>query len=429
MGPKVVINTIGTLGDLHPMIAVAQELKANGLNPVFATSYNYLEKLEQAGFEAHGIVDGHLKLASNLGLSEEQFMRMLMTNQKEVTVKFLIDPLAESTKKLEAVIDGAVAIIGGPFSYAGHIMADKYNLKFIMTVLQPGLIETCYDPIVMQEIPMLIAPAKNPFSRSWNRVWIAILKSAGRFLFSKSINLVRKNNGVAVKPTLPTFESTDAVLFLALYSDALGGLQPDMHPQTHITGFPEFDSESGLPEKLDPALETFLDAGPPPLVFGLGSLAYHASGDFFAQSLQLAKNMNMRAVILTGQALDLPLDKDILVATYAPHDELFPRAAAIIHHGGIGSTGRALKAGKPQLITPFNGDQFDNARRVKRLGVSDTLPIKKYNTAHAEKILKRLLADSDVLSSAQKVGHKVSHENGAQEAARLIINCLNESER
>ena len=174
-------------------------------------------------------------------------------------------------------------------------------------------------------------------------------------------------------------------MFLGLYSDVLGGLQPDMFPNTRITGFPVFDSESGAPEKLDPALERFLDEGPPPLVFGLGSLAFHAAGNFYAESIELSKRLEKRAVLLIGkkQSHNLKIEKDVHIVGYAPHSHLFPRAAAIIHHGGIGSTGRALMHGKLQLITPFNGDQFDNARRIRRLEIGETLPIKKYSATSA----------------------------------------------
>jgi len=252
MENKIVINTIGTLGDLHPLIAVAQELKSAGLEPVFATSHDHIGKIRNSGFQAHGIVDGHLKQAADLGISETEFMHKMMTNQKEMMEKFVVATLSGSTKKLEPVVNRAAAIIGGPFSYAGQIMADKYGLPFILTILQPGLISTCYDPMISPEFPVIIAPANNTVSRAWNRIWIALIKFAGRSFFSKSINAVRAEFGVSTKRHLPVFEPSDAVIFLGLYSDVLGGLQPDMFPNTHITGFPVFDSQSGVPETLDP---------------------------------------------------------------------------------------------------------------------------------------------------------------------------------
>ncbi len=428
MERKIVITTIGTLGDLHPLIAVAHELKAQGFDPVFATSHNHIEKLHVSGFKAHGIVDGHLKQAADLGFSEEEFMQRLMTSQKEMFEKFVLATLSNTTKKLESVMDGAIAVIGSPFSYAGQIMADKYGLPFILPVLQPGLITTCYNPMVSPEFPVFIAPAKNPISRAWNRGWTALLKFSGRRFFSKKINAVRAEFGVSIKSGLPVFEPTDAVLFLGLYSDILGKIQADMFPNTHITGFPVFDSQSGVPERLSPALEDFLNNGSPPLVFSLGSLAFHAAGNFYDESIKLAKRMKMRAVLLVGEDVnhDLETENDVFIADYAPHSELFPRASAIIHHGGIGSTGRALMSGKPQLMAPFNGDQFDNARRVRQLGLGETLPIKRYNAGKAERLLRGLLDNQDVAARATNIANRLKKENGAKKAAELIARCLEE---
>ena len=261
MSGKIVINTIGTLGDLHPLMAVGHELKSLGFEPVFAISNDYIEKIRKSGFEAHGIVDGHFKLASDLGFSEEELMRRLMKNQKEMMDKFVLAPLSETTKNLKPIMQDAIAVIGSPLSYAGQIMADKYQLPFIMTVLQPGLIATCYDPMISPDFPVFIAPAKNPFSKAWNKGWMSVLKFVGRRLFSKSINDVRAEFGVSKKLGLPIFEESDAVAFLGLYSDILGELKPDMYSNTHITGFPVYDSQSGAPEKLDPSLESFLNDG------------------------------------------------------------------------------------------------------------------------------------------------------------------------
>ena len=201
-----------------------------------------------------------------------------------------------------------------------------------------------------------------------------------------------------------------------------------MHPNTHITGFPVFDSQSGAPEKLDPSLESFLNDGSPPLVFGLGSLAFHAAGNFYSESIALSKRLKKRAVLLIGNTQNhgLNVDKDVYIADYAPHSELFPRAAAIIHHGGIGSTGRALMHGKLQLITPFNGDQFDNARRVRQLGIGETLPIKKFTAKKAEALLRNLLENEDAQYKASEIHKKLENENGAKNAANIIVEYLKE---
>ncbi len=420
MARKIVINTLGTMGDLHPLIAVAQSLQIRGFNPVFAASNDHMGKIRKAGFEAHCVSLGLLELAAKLGFSEEDFMTKLMTSQVEMMKKFMLGPLSENTRTLESVMEGAAAVIGTPFTYSGHIMAEKYRVPFILSAMQPGVLITRYDPMVTPDLPVFISPAKNPLSRAWNRAWIDFALLAGQLLFGKQINAVRAEHGLPRKTKMPAIDPADTPLILGLYSDVLGGLQPDYYPQTHITGFPIFDSQSGASETLDPNLEAFLDAGSPPLVFSVGSVAFHAAREFYKDSLTLARLMKRRAVLLTGKALDIKPDPDIFVADYVPHSLLFPRAAAIIHHGGMGSVGQALMAGKPQLIVPFNGDQFDNARRVKRLGISATLKAKKYNAARAKKLLSGLLGDAEVQIAVRKIAERVSSENGAEKAADLI---------
>ncbi|MFZ4066025.1 MAG: glycosyltransferase [Phenylobacterium sp.] len=108
------------------------------------------------------------------------------------------------------------------------------------------------------------------------------------------------------------------------------------------------------------------------------------------------------------------------VAAYAPHSLLFPSAAAIIHHGGIGTTGQALHAGRPQLITPHMGDQPDNAARISDLGVGATLSAARYRPERVARLLHRLLMDPDTLRRAEALADRLSGENGAVAAAAAI---------
>ena len=100
------------------------------------------------------------------------------------------------------------------------------------------------------------------------------------------------------------------------------------------------------------------------------------------------------AIEALGQALQMLRRNSLAVIGYASHALLFPRAAAVIHHGGIGTTAQALRAGAPQLVCPVLGDQFDNADRLRRLGVATVVPLKRYTTARAEVALQDTLADS-----------------------------------
>jgi UDP:flavonoid glycosyltransferase YjiC (YdhE family) len=112
-------------------------------------------------------------------------------------------------------------------------------------------------------------------------------------------------------------------------------------------------------------VQQFLDSGPPPIVFTLGSAAVHLARDFYVQAAAAAQLLGRRAILLLGRNPAPPhLPSTILPWNYLPYARIFPSAAAIVHQGGVGTTAQALRAGRPMLVMPFAHDQFDNARRV-----------------------------------------------------------------
>jgi UDP:flavonoid glycosyltransferase YjiC (YdhE family) len=175
---------------------------------------------------------------------------------------------------------------------------------------------------------------------------------------------------------------------------------------------------------LPPELAAFLDAGPAPLVFTLGSAAVMHAGDFYEQSAQAAESLGQRAVLLIGSDdRNLPkrkLPETICVARYAPYSQIFPRASVIIHQAGIGTTAQALRAGRPMLVMPYSHDQPDNARRVRKLGVAEVLGRTKYNAKPAAQLISKLLSDSAYVSRASAAAAKIIAENGAVAACDAL---------
>ncbi len=189
------------------------------------------------------------------------------------------------------------------------------------------------------------------------------------------------------------------------------------------TGFPFFDDGRSEHEQMPAGLADFLRAGPPPLVFTLGSTAVDLSVRFYEESLAAARSLRQRAVLLAGSEgrRALPVDSpDHLVLDYAPHGALFPAASVIVHSGGIGTLAQALRSGRPQLVVPFGFDQPDNARRTARLGVGAVLPIARYTATRAETLLLDLLESPRSLARAREVGQAIGRENGAAAAADAI---------
>jgi UDP:flavonoid glycosyltransferase YjiC (YdhE family) len=204
-------------------------------------------------------------------------------------------------------------------------------------------------------------------------------------------------------------------LVLAMFSRVLGQQQPDWPPHTKITGFCFYDSDAGNAQ-LPPHLEAFLNAGPPPLVFTLGSAAVLAAGNFYEFGARATERLGLRAVLLIGSDARnrprRPLPETICVAEYAPYSALFARASVIIHQGGVGTTAQCLRAGKPMLIMPYSHDQPDNARRMRRLKVARTLRRANFTPSRVAKKLKILLEDPIYARRAQQMALRLRSEDG-----------------
>jgi UDP:flavonoid glycosyltransferase YjiC (YdhE family) len=210
---------------------------------------------------------------------------------------------------------------------------------------------------------------------------------------------------------------------LGLFPRALGAPQRDWPKQARVTGFP-FHVDFG--EELDPVLERFLAVGPPPVVFTLGTTAVNDPGRFYDESGEAVQELGCRAVLIVGDApFRATREGDrIHVIPYAPHRLLFPRAAAIVHQGGIGTLAEAMRAGKPMLIAPYAHDQADNAWRAGRIGISRTVPRRRYRAGVVARELRRLLEHESIRDAALVTALQVALERGAAEAADLIVAAL-----
>jgi UDP:flavonoid glycosyltransferase YjiC (YdhE family) len=211
---------------------------------------------------------------------------------------------------------------------------------------------------------------------------------------------------------------------LALYSPSFARLQPDFPPNTCIVGFPFFDSESGQDAVLDRDLQAFLNSGSAPIVFSLGTAVVYGGEHFFRRAIVAAQRSKARCVILArpeSPLLDEDFGNQVFVTDYAPHSLLFPRASVVVHHGGIGSTAQALASGRPQLVTPVFGDQFDNARRLAEMGVARVLPYTSWRVSSAITRLRSLLTDRRFSECAARSRPVIADEDGARTAADLLL--------
>jgi UDP:flavonoid glycosyltransferase YjiC (YdhE family) len=185
------------------------------------------------------------------------------------------------------------------------------------------------------------------------------------------------------------WHSPDCVI--GMFPDWYAHSQSDWPAQTKLTGFPLFD-ETGLND-MPPELSQFLRDGDPPVVFTPGSAMWQGK-HFFRASVDACRRIHRRGILLTRHAGQIPknLPAGVIHIPYAPFSQLLPHVAALVHHGGIGTSAQAMRAGVRQLVIPMAHDQFDNAARLKRLGIARVLPYKNYSARKAARELRKLIS-------------------------------------
>ncbi|HKO60425.1 MAG TPA: glycosyltransferase [Pyrinomonadaceae bacterium] len=429
-GKRIVLSTFGSFGDIHPYVAIALELKARGHHPVIATAEVYREKMDVAGVDflpirpdmpSYDEPDKLIKLSTDL---------IDPKTGTEKVIELFTGNLREVYNDLNEAVNGADLLVTHLLPLVGPIVAQKRGLPWVSTVLAPISFFSAYEPPVPPQIPSLYHLVKlSPvLGKLFRRIAAYRLDHT-----MKAVYELRTELGLprGEQPLLDGQHSPQRAL--ALFSPTIGGPQRDWPPNTQVTGFAFYDKRDDFGEtEIEPELLRFLDNGPSPIIFTLGSSAFWVAENFYRDSLNAAQAVGHRALLLIGHQRNMPVEplpEAIAAFEYAPFEQIFSRAAAIVHSGGIGTTGQALKSGRPQLVVPHAHDQFDNAARVARLGCGRWLPRPRYNAATVTKELKALFADQNYASIAVEVGLKVQKENGARAAADAIEELLTSDRR
>lgn len=416
---RIVLTTFGSYGDVHPYMAIAMELKARGHEPVIATFNLYREKIEGAGL-------GFAAVRPDIPPPKEQdqdIVERIMeprSGTKFLLEELLFPSLRESYDDLHSVAREADLLVTHPITFAGPMLARKLDLPWVSTVLAPISFFSAYDPPVPPVWPWLVhLRALGP------SLMTVLLNAIKKKYTAEPVMKLRRELGIADYGS-PVFEGQHSPqLVLALFSSLFAQPQPDWPPQASATGFAFYDGHHE--QEMPPALAQFLEAGPAPIVFTLGSSAVWVARDFFHESIAAAKILGCRAVLLIGDERNFvsePLPPEIIAVNYAPFASLLPHACAVVHHGGIGTTAQGLRAGVPTLIVPFAFDQPDNAKHAERLGAGRTLYRKQYSARRVAKELDILVRKPQYSRAARKVGIHLQNENGAANACDLIEQLL-----
>ena len=416
-GKRFVFATFGSLGDLHPYIAIARELRRRGHRPLIASFEELREAVEAASVEFTPMRPAMSAFGERTALIEQLFDPW---RGPELMVRGMFIPhVRESYQDLARACHGADFLVTHPLAFAGPLLAQKEGLRWASTALSPMTLFSAIDPPLFPAAPWMhwarrlgVLPYRLLFHipRAMVRRWEQPLRE------------FRAELGLPATDAITQFEGQHSPrLNLALFSRTLAAPQPDWPVNTVVCGFPRYD---GVPPdaSVQEELETFLASGEPPIVFGLGSSAVMVAGDFWYAAIEAAHRLGQRAILLTGTPPGSlgAVPPTVKAFNYVPYSAVFPHALAIVHSGGIGTLAQALAAGRPQLIVPVAFDQPDNARRAIKLGVARSIPFGKTSADTLVRELGRLLAAPDFKPRSRAIGEEVRREDGASAACNAL---------
>jgi UDP:flavonoid glycosyltransferase YjiC (YdhE family) len=416
-GKRIVLTAGGSLGDLHPYIAIALGLLARGHEVILTSGAYHRRKVEALGLGFHAV-------RPDCDIVADPIMMERIMDFRWGTIRvlrgFVLPALRQSYEDTLAAVDGgADLVVSHPIALATRLVAEKQGIPWASTQITPLGLFSAFDPPLLPVIPDVSSRLRFLGPRFWGPFG-RTLKGVTRS-WAKPIDRLRSEIGLSPSEGNPLVDSHSPALELALFSKLIADKQIDWPLQTIHTGFPFYDQdgEAGLP----PELTQFLDEGPPPLVFTLGASAAMVAGPFFEHGVAAARQLGRRAVLITGRHHSSPLPPlpdGVVAFDYAPYSQLFPRASVVVHAGGIGTSGLGMRSGRPMLVVPHAHDQPDNAARLTRLGIARTLSRRRYTPGRIVAELETLLGDPEFSRKASEISEQIRREDGVRTACDAL---------
>lgn len=393
--PPVIVIAVGSYGDLFPYLRLAQAFQARGHAVQFVASSYHRALVEQAGlpFIGLGNDEDYLRILRNPDLWDARKGFALLAS-------FYPDLMREILATLSPHLQTSNWLISHPLALpAAAILREQGRIARIATAfLAPSNIPSCYGRMQLED--RVIPAWLGPYWRRW--LWRLVEKRYIDQVALPKINQVRQQLNLAPIQSYFTHMLRTPDAALCLFPAWFGAVQKDWPAHLLQADFPLFDASGA--SQLNHELAEFLAAGPAPLVFTPGTGHQHAQ-KFFQLAAELVQRRNWRAIFLTKDPSQLPanLPASILWQAYAPLSELLPKVALLAHHGGIGTSAEAMRAGVPQLVTPYAWDQFDNAGRMQELAVARSIAAKKLTLSKLESVIVCLLQDEQVKHASQRL--------------------------
>lgn len=417
---RICVLALGTHGDIRPLLALAEGLSRAGDQVLFAT-HRYFEKMvtdRGLGFRAvevnpRDIIDSRLGRGwVSSGTNPLLFIRHFRTLAHSFGQE-LMDDCYRACRDAEAIVTGLLGY------FAAWNLAERLEVPLTASFLQPATPSRHLPSVFFHELPGP-APVRRSYNYASHRLFEFLLWSVLR----PPTNAVRADIlDLPPAPRRHTFASNlSGSLLLYGFSPTVLPRPADWDDHVQLTGYWFLDDE-GDGWRPDAKLQRFLDGGTPPVYVGFGSMSSDDEEDLTGIVFAALRRSGLRGVLATGWGGLTPaqLPPDMLMLDWVPHDWLFPRTAAVVHHGGAGTTATGFRHGVPQVVVPFFGDQHFWGNRVHELAVGPPpVPRRRLTADRLAAALCSAASDPSMRARAAEVGARIRTEDGVSNAVRAL---------
>jgi sterol 3beta-glucosyltransferase len=413
---QITILATGSRGDIQPYIALGQALVKRGHAVRIATFELYASFIRENGLEVFPI-RGDLRQVMNGELAQMQAdnpLKIFLSFNKLKSYVYVLQ------QDFYAACQQADAVIYHPGAAIGYFAARQRGVPSILATPFPMTPTRAYPSLIFYDQPRLGGQVNWLSHKLFEQImWMASSGPVKQFWqaeFGRAPADFGSPFARQAAPDCPTVVGCSPQVFP----------RPADWPEHVVeTGYWFLDEEQGWTPP--PGLLAFLQSGPAPVYVGFGSVGAAQAGQTTRVVLEALRRAGQRGILASGWgglAQAEPLPEDVYLLESAPHAWLFPRMAAVVHHGGAGTTAAGFRAGVPSAIVPFANDQFAWGRRAYELGVgARPLPRKRLSAEGLAAAIQAALS-AEVKAAAQALGEKIRAEQGAELAAEVICRCL-----
>jgi rhamnosyltransferase subunit B len=418
---RILLTTFGSTGDLNPFLAIGLGLRTRGHQVTFAVERNFQSQAEALGFPVT-LLTGDAEDAL-MGHAPTLVRRATPMASLRVLVDDVIMPsLRPKIEELRAACADADVLVSPPQQIAASFVADLTHMPWASVVLSPVHIPSAYLEPQPTSVP--IPQALQPLA---NRAAWAVGMVAVRRIFDVPINRVRAEYGLPPRRNLGQVGNLSHQMTAAAISPAYVARPPDWPAWVHQTGFCFWDTPTSWQEP--PELTAFLAGDRPVVALSSGSMSDKVGDAFDAlyhAGIAAIRQAGARALVIgaTAESLPQPLPDDVFAVGYAPFSLVYPRCAAVIHHGGMGTVAQCLRAGVPALVVPWGVDQFFTGAQLARVGAGRWISRPAFTEERGAREIGALLNDVSYRKRATAIAQQIAAEDGVAAIADLLETLL-----